>query len=97
MGITDDFKGVENGYPGGKYFDPLGFSRSSPEGYAAWKKREIINARLAMLAFLGYTSQYVATDKGPVQNLKDHIADPGHNTFATNGFSLPFLFPGFAP
>lgn len=40
---------------------------------------------------LGYWSQYFATGKGPVQNLTDHLADPYHVTFATNGVSLPFL------
>jgi Chlorophyll A-B binding protein len=37
LGITDDFKGVSNGYPGGKYFDPLGFSRSTPAAYEQYK------------------------------------------------------------
>jgi hypothetical protein len=30
---------------------------------------EIRNARLAMLAFLGLNAQYLATGKGPIQNL----------------------------
>ncbi len=29
LGVTDDFKGVANGYPGGKLFDPFGLSRGS--------------------------------------------------------------------
>ncbi len=29
FGITDDFKPVANGYPGGKLFDPFGLSRGS--------------------------------------------------------------------
>ena len=43
------------------------------------------NARLAMVAMLGFFSQYAATGKGPVQNLLDHVADPTHVTAATNG------------
>ena len=37
------------------------------------KVREIKNGRLAMVAFLGFTSQYLATRKGPVDNLLDHL------------------------
>lgn len=32
-----------------------------------------------MVAFLGYFAQAAATQKGPVQNLLDHLADPVHN------------------
>ena len=37
------------------------------------KIREIKNGRLAMVAFLGFTGQYLATSKGPVDNLLDHL------------------------
>ena len=37
------------------------------------KVREIKNGRLAMIAFLGFTGQYLATQKGPVDNLIDHL------------------------
>lgn len=97
LGITDDFKGVANGYPGGKFFDPMGFSRGSAESFAKWKQREIINARLAMLAMLGVFSQFAATDKGPLDNLADHLANPGYVHLGTNGISLPFVYGNGAP
>ena len=34
--------------------------------------------RLAMVAFLGFCSQAANTGVGPLQNLKEHIADPVH-------------------
>ena len=37
------------------------------------KVREIKNGRLAMVAFLGFTGQYLATQKSPVDNLLDHL------------------------
>ncbi|GBF96531.1 hypothetical protein Rsub_09114 [Raphidocelis subcapitata] len=90
FGITDDFKSKENGYPGGRYFDPMGLSRGDPAKYQEYKQKEIKNARLAMVAMLGFFSQYAATGKGPIQNLVDHVADPTHVTAATNGVSVPF-------
>jgi hypothetical protein len=51
------------------------------------------NGRLAMVAALGFFSQYAATGKGPVQNLFDHVANPTAVTAATNGVSVPFYNP----
>jgi Chlorophyll A-B binding protein len=68
--VTDGFKGESNGYPGG-FFDPMGMS--SPQ----MKQKEIKNGRLAMLAFLGFVSQHFATGTGPIDNLFDHMANPG--------------------
>jgi light-harvesting complex I chlorophyll a/b binding protein 5 len=91
FGITDDFKGTENGYPGGRFFDPMGMSRGGAEAFKAAKNKEIKNGRLAMVAMLGFFSQYAATGEGPIQNLQAHLADPSHVTFATNGVSIPWL------
>lgn len=91
FGLTDELKGTENGYPGGRFFDPIGFSRGDAAMYAKYKQNEVTNGRLAMVANLGFWAQYAATGKGPIENLADHLADPTHVTFATNGVSVPFL------
>jgi light-harvesting complex I chlorophyll a/b binding protein 5 len=89
LGVKDGFKPESNGYPGG-LFDPLGFSKGSAESLKQYKIKEIKNGRLAMVALLGFAFQYAATGKDPITNLTDHLADPFHVTFATNGVSLPF-------
>jgi len=43
-----------------------------------------------MVAMLGFLAQHAATGKGPIDNLADHLSDPWHISFATNGVSLPF-------
>jgi len=91
FGITEEFVPKENGYPGGRFFDPIGFSRGDPAMYKKYKQNEVTNGRLAMVANLGFWAQYAATGKGPIENLADHLADPYHVTFATNGVSVPFL------
>jgi len=91
LGVTDAFKGKENGYPGGQYFDPFGMAAGDQAKYAEYKVKEIKNGRLAMIALVGFVAQYKATGKGPIENLVDHITDPYHVTFATNGVSVPHL------
>lgn len=91
LGVTEGFKGKENGYPGGRYFDFMGLAAGDEQQYKDYKTKEIKNGRLAMVAILGFWSQYAATGKGPIDNLVDHLADPYHNTFASNGVSIPFF------
>lgn len=44
-----------------------------------------------MTAFVGFAAQYAATGKGPIDNLLDHVADPVHVNFTSNGVSIPFI------
>lgn len=55
---------------GGKFFDPIGFSRGDEAMYRKYKQNEITNGRLAMVANLGFWAQYAATGKGPIENLQ---------------------------
>ena len=59
--------------------------------YAKYKQNEIVNGRLAMVAFVGFASQYASTGKGPVTNLLEHLADPAHVNAAHNPLAVPFI------
>jgi len=68
----------ETGIMGIAPFDPLGMMTNET------RLKEIKNGRLAMLAFLGFSSQAAVRGKGPIECLQDHIADPWHNNIFTS-------------
>ena len=50
LAVTEELKGMENGYPGGKWFDPFGLSRGSPEQLAEFKVPAHLNVAMQLLS-----------------------------------------------
>ncbi|KNA20832.1 hypothetical protein SOVF_048750 [Spinacia oleracea] len=79
FGLEASFEGLEPGYPGGPFFNPLGLAKDIKNAHD-WKLKEIKNGRLAMIAMLGIFVQAYVTHVGPIQNLVEHLSDPWHKT-----------------
>eukprot|EP01026_Neomeris_dumetosa_P066670 TRINITY_DN646_c2_g1_i1.p3 TRINITY_DN646_c2_g1~~TRINITY_DN646_c2_g1_i1.p3 ORF type:complete len:255 (-),score=59.70 TRINITY_DN646_c2_g1_i1:200-964(-) len=76
-------------------FDPLGMA-SDEMSY-----KEVKNARLAMIAFLGFCSQAAVRGLGPIECLKLHISDPWNNNIFTSSVgpeaTAAVIFASIAP
>jgi hypothetical protein len=80
MAVAESFrlKAFDASGPGSKAFDPAGMNSEES------RLKEIKNGRLAMVAFLGFTSQAAVRGLGPIACLKAHLADPGHVNIFTS-------------
>lgn len=76
-------------------FDPMGMD--SPE----MRVKEVKNARLAMVAFLGFASVAAVRGEGPLEALKEHLANPKsaniYNTPVAKEFTLAVVALTFLP
>ena len=66
---------LQSGFLNQVPFDPLKLRTDDQ------REKEIKNGRLAMVAFLGFSSQAAVQGKGPIASLKYHLEDPfKHNS-----------------
>eukprot|EP00887_Chlorella_sp_A99_P000031 scaffold16.g31.t1 len=68
----------ESGAFGIHPFDPAGLLSDET------RVKEVKNGRLAMVALVGFASQAAVQGLGPIECLKKHLEDPGHNNIFTS-------------
>lgn len=66
-------------------FDPLNYASDE------FAKAEVMNGRIAMLAFAGFVAQAGVQGKGPIACLVDHFASPGYNNVYTTAYGPLFI------
>ena len=77
---------VSTGFLGQAPFDPL------KQGNDKMAEREIKNGRLAMLAVIGFFSQYAVRGVGPIESLKMHLDGPGATNIYTSAVGQEVLW-----
>ncbi|CAD6343558.1 unnamed protein product [Miscanthus lutarioriparius] len=77
---SNKLTGTDVGYPGGLWFDPLGWGSGSPEKIRSCAPRRSERTPRHAFAVMGAWFQAEYTGTGPIDNLFAHLADPGHAT-----------------
>ena len=76
---------LQSGFLNQVPFDPLGMKNDD------MREKEIKNGRLAMAAFVGFSSQAAVQGKGPIASLKYHLADPFHHNSESSSILVALL------